>query len=59
LADALTNLPTDYAEVIILHHLEGRSFPEVAQLMDRSLDSVNKLWVRALAWMREMLEDSL
>jgi RNA polymerase sigma-70 factor (ECF subfamily) len=59
LADALKNLPADYAEVIILHHLEGRSFPEVAQLMDRSLDSVKKLWVRALARMREMLEDSL
>lgn len=59
LADALKNLPADYAEVIILHHLDGRSFPEVACLMSRSLDSVKKLWVRGLARMRDMLEDSL
>jgi DNA-directed RNA polymerase specialized sigma24 family protein len=49
----------DYAEVIILHHLDGRSFPEVARLMSRSLDSVKKLWMRALARMRDLLEDSL
>jgi RNA polymerase sigma-70 factor (ECF subfamily) len=59
LADALKSLPADYAEVIILHHLDGRSFPEVARLMSRSLDSVKKLWVRALARMRDLLEDSL
>jgi RNA polymerase sigma-70 factor, ECF subfamily len=59
LADALKSLPADYAEVIILHHLEGRSFPEVARLMSRSLDSVKKLWVRALARMRDLLEDTI
>jgi RNA polymerase sigma-70 factor, ECF subfamily len=59
LADALENLPADYAEVIILHHLDGRRFPEVARLMGRSLDSVKKLWVRALARMRDLLEDSI
>jgi RNA polymerase sigma-70 factor (ECF subfamily) len=59
LADALKSLPADYAEVIILHHLEGRSFPEVARLMSRSLDSVKKLWVRALARMRDLLEDTM
>jgi RNA polymerase sigma-70 factor (ECF subfamily) len=58
LADALKSLPADYAEVIILHHLEGRSFPDVARLMSRSLDSVKKLWVRALARMRDLLEDN-
>jgi RNA polymerase sigma-70 factor (ECF subfamily) len=59
LADALESLPADYAEVIILHHLDGRSFPEVARLMSRSLDSVKKLWMRALARMRDLLEDSI
>jgi RNA polymerase sigma-70 factor (ECF subfamily) len=59
LADALKSLPADYAEVIILHHLDGRSFPEVARLMNRSLDSVKKLWVRALARMRDLLEGSI
>jgi RNA polymerase sigma-70 factor (ECF subfamily) len=59
LADALKNLPADYAEVIILHHLDGRTFPEVARLMGRSLDSVKKLWVRGLARMRDLLEDRI
>jgi RNA polymerase sigma-70 factor (ECF subfamily) len=59
LADALKSLPADYAEVIILHHLDDRSFPEVARLMNRSLDSVKKLWVRALARMRDLLEGSV
>lgn len=52
LADALKKLPEDYGEVIILRHLEGLTFPEVAARMERSLDSVEKLWLRALAKLR-------
>ena len=33
LAEALERLPDDYREVIILHHLEGLKFPEVARRM--------------------------
>ena len=57
LADALSLLPDDYREVIILRHLEGLTFPEVAARMGRSLDSVEKLWVRALARVRTALGD--
>jgi RNA polymerase sigma-70 factor (ECF subfamily) len=57
LADALKDLPPDYGEVIIFHHLEGLSFPDVARRMSRSLDSVKKLWVRALARLRRVLEE--
>src|SRR5438094_8961808 len=56
LADTLRQLAPDYREVIILRQLEGRSFPEVAQRMDRSVDSVKKLWIRALAQLRRLLE---
>ena len=52
LADALARLPDDYREVIILHHLEGLPFADVAQRMDRSVDSVKHLWARALAQMK-------
>ena len=52
LADALERLPPDYREVIVLRHLEGQSFPEVARRMQRSVDSVQKLWLRALARLR-------
>jgi RNA polymerase sigma-70 factor (ECF subfamily) len=55
LAEALEQLPGDYREVIILRHLEGLRFPEIARRMDRSLDSVEKLWARALARLRRLL----
>src|SRR5262249_17217816 len=53
LADALNRLPADYREVLILRHLEGLTFPEVAARMGRSLDSVEKLWMRALPRLRQ------
>jgi RNA polymerase sigma-70 factor (ECF subfamily) len=55
LADALQTLPADYREVIVLRHLEGRSFLEVARQMGRSVDAVEKLWVRALTRLRRIL----
>lgn len=54
LADALEQLPVDYKEVIILRHLEGLTFPEVAKRMQRSQDSVEKLWLRGLAKLRQV-----
>jgi RNA polymerase sigma-70 factor (ECF subfamily) len=55
LADALGRLPEDYREVIVLRHLESHGFSEVARLMNRSEDSVQKLWVRALASLRSAM----
>src|SRR5262245_9443229 len=55
LADALAGLPDDYREAIVLRHLEGLSFPEVARRMGRSLDSVEKLWLRALGKLRQTM----
>jgi RNA polymerase sigma-70 factor (ECF subfamily) len=55
LADALAQLPADYAEVIVLRQLQGLPFAEVARQMDRSIDSVEKLWVRALTRLRRLL----
>lgn len=56
LAEALDRLPEDYREVIILRHLEVLSFPDVARRMGRTEDSVQKLWVRALANLRRSLD---
>jgi len=55
LADALAKLPADYAELIVLRHLQGLPFAEVARRMGRSVDSVEKLWIRALARLRRLL----
>src|SRR5262245_39109465 len=57
LADALEELPGDYRQVLILRHLEERSFPEVARRMGRSLDSVKNMWARALALLQRSLGD--
>jgi RNA polymerase sigma-70 factor (ECF subfamily) len=55
LADALGELPDDYRQVLVLRHLEGLTFPEVATRMGRSLDSVEKLWMRGLARLRQIM----
>jgi RNA polymerase sigma-70 factor (ECF subfamily) len=52
LADALRQLPDDYREVLVLHHLEGLSLVQVARRLGRSLDSVKNVWLRALARLR-------
>ena len=56
LAGALARLPEDYREVIILSHLEGLSFPEVARRLGRTVDSVKNVWARALAALRKLLK---
>lgn len=53
LANALEDLPEDYRTVIVLRHLDGLPFAEVASRMGRSLASVQNLWVRALARLRK------
>lgn len=58
LANALDRLPADYREVLILRHLEGLSFPDVARRMERTLDSVKKLWTRALDRLRRTLGEN-
>jgi RNA polymerase sigma-70 factor (ECF subfamily) len=57
LADALERLPPDYREAIILRQVEGLNFAEIAQRMDRTLASVEKLWVRGLVRLRRVLGD--
>ena len=58
LADALERLPEHYREVIVLRHLGGLTFQQVARRMGRTEDSVQKLWVRALASLRRTLGGS-
>lgn len=55
LADALSRLPDDYREVLILRHLEDLPFATISQRMTRSVGAVRMLWVRALAALRDQL----
>lgn len=56
LAGALQELPDHYREVVLLRNLQGLSFIETAQRMGRSVDSVEKLWARALVKLRRLME---
>jgi RNA polymerase sigma-70 factor, ECF subfamily len=55
-ADALAGLPDDYREVLVLRNLEGLPFQEVAGRMGRTVDSVEKLWLRAIDRLRREVE---
>jgi len=56
LADQLAELPEDYRQVIVLRHLEGLPFKEVAVRMDRSAGAVRMLWIRAMEQLRRRLD---
>jgi RNA polymerase sigma-70 factor (ECF subfamily) len=58
LANALERLPAAYREVIILSHLEGLPFSEVARRMGRTVYSVKNLWARALGRLRRSLGET-
>ena len=59
LANAIEDLPEDYRSVILLHHIQGHSYAEVAELMGRTSEGVRKLWVRALAQLKRTLDSRL
>jgi RNA polymerase sigma-70 factor (ECF subfamily) len=59
LADVLARLPDDYREVLLLRHIEGLSYDDIAQRMNRSAGAVRMLWVRALSRLRRELPTTI
>ncbi|MDP6445726.1 MAG: sigma-70 family RNA polymerase sigma factor [Pirellulaceae bacterium] len=59
LANALDQLPSDYREVIVLRHLRGMTFPQIALQMNRTIDSVKGVWRRAIGRLQEYLTDRI
>jgi RNA polymerase sigma-70 factor (ECF subfamily) len=59
LSDALAQLGEDQREVIVLFHLEGLGWDEVARRLDRTPGAAQKLWTRALKQLRPLLEERL
>ena len=53
----LDRLPPDYREVLLLRYVDGLTFPAVAARLGRSVNSVEKLWVRALARLRQSMAE--
>ncbi|MFO0841567.1 MAG: sigma-70 family RNA polymerase sigma factor [Gemmataceae bacterium] len=56
LADALARLRPDDREVILLRHVWGLKFDEIAARMARSPGAVRVLWTRALERLHRLLE---
>jgi RNA polymerase sigma-70 factor, ECF subfamily len=59
LANALARLPEEWRDLLILRHLEGLTFPEVAARLGRTVDSVKKQWPKALARLRGLLGEQM
>jgi RNA polymerase sigma-70 factor, ECF subfamily len=59
LSDALAELSEDHREVIVLHHLEGLGWEEVAGRMDRTPNAVRMLWTRALKALRPLIDEPM
>ena len=59
LAECLSRLPGPCREVLVLRHLEGLSFSEVADRMARPPGAVRVLWLRRLERLRQqpMIEE--
>jgi RNA polymerase sigma-70 factor (ECF subfamily) len=59
LSDALAELSEDHREVIVLHHLEGLGWDEVARRLGRTTGAVRMLWTRALKQLRPLIDERL
>ena len=57
LADLMAKLPEQYRSVLVMRNLEGLSFAEVAERMERSPGAVRMLWLRAVEQLRKQLEE--
>jgi RNA polymerase sigma-70 factor (ECF subfamily) len=58
LADMLSQLNENHRTVIVLRHLEELTFPEIAERMGQSVDSVKKLWARGLTRLRGLMRET-
>lgn len=58
LANSMEQLPEDYRQVIMLRHLEGLPFADVAARMGKTVPSVQNLWVRALSRLKQAVGES-
>jgi RNA polymerase sigma-70 factor, ECF subfamily len=56
LADQLAKLRPQYRDVIVLRNLQGLSFEEVADRMQRKPGTVRMLWLRAMEKLKQVYE---
>ncbi|NLS95381.1 MAG: sigma-70 family RNA polymerase sigma factor [Planctomycetaceae bacterium] len=56
LADQLAQMRPEYREVIVLRHLEGLPFKEIAERTHRTSGAARMLWLRAVNQLRQQLD---
>ncbi|MCL4204323.1 MAG: sigma-70 family RNA polymerase sigma factor [Pirellulaceae bacterium] len=56
LADQLAKLRPEYRDVIVLRNLQGLSFDEIGQRMERRPGAVRMLWLRAIDKFKQVCE---
>jgi len=56
LSDQLAKLRPQYRDVIVLRNLQGLSFDEIAERMDRKSGAVRMLWLRAIEKFKQVCE---
>lgn len=56
LADAIAELHAEQRKVIVLRHIEGLPFAEIAEQMERSSGACRMLWLRAMDQLRGKLD---
>lgn len=56
LTEMLEELTSEYRDVIVMRQIEGMSIAEIAKRMQRTEDSVQKLWVRGLQSLRLLMQ---
>ncbi len=57
-ADLLLTLPPAYRSAVVLRHVDGLSYPEVAMALDRPEGTVKAQVHRGLAMLRTAFEDA-
>lgn len=55
LEQALADLPDRQRQAVVLRHIEGRSNPEIAEIMDIGVEAVESLTARGKRKLRELL----
>lgn len=53
---AISLLPDEYREVIILRQEQDLNFPEISERMNRSADAVRMLWGRAILQLAKLMK---
>ncbi|MHB8897549.1 MAG: sigma-70 family RNA polymerase sigma factor [Thermoguttaceae bacterium] len=56
LADQLAEMRPDYREIIVMRHLEGLPFKEIAVRTGRTAGAARMLWLRAIHQLRHQLD---